>query len=437
MLVRQSFVNLACRFLYAGLMFGITAYVARNLALEEFGRFSIIFSLISITAIIVQFGMPVLLIRQYSKSRESLTILMSLGRYATKALIRSLSALTGIGLLALILAYACGLFGIWNSASLVLASGSLIVSNHYAARLRGLGSVFFAVAPETIIRPFLYIGAMVLFFVIFKLEMTVARVISIYAISVLLAALVTGYLYHVTWTRIFASVSQKKIITPSQCNGILPLDDFKSARKSFALLSISDILMTNLDVMIIGALVDSSDAGGYRLMVQLVMICSIALAAFNQVLQPKISRMYADGQIIELSHLLRKYVFILTVISMCLSLPIFLFGDSLIALVFGEKYVAYGDALTILLSAQVANVMFGPVATLLNMTGSERRVYKTMLAALSLNVFSSVLLITLFGYIGGAVASILTTVYWNYSLCAFSKRTLGINPSIFFLGGEA
>jgi O-antigen/teichoic acid export membrane protein len=70
-------------------------------------------------------------------------------------------------------------------------------------------------------------------------------------------------------------------------------------------------------------------------------------------------------------------------------------------------------ALRILLIGAAFNAISGPVLTLMNMTGAERRARDIVAVSAVLNLGLNVLWIPRFGIVGAAWATTLSTVLWN------------------------
>ena len=78
------------------------------------------------------------------------------------------------------------------------------------------------------------------------------------------------------------------------------------------------------------------------------------------------------------------------------------------------------------------NAMFGPLGTVLSMTGHERVVANGMFVLFALTVVSSVVLVTTFGLYGAAVGPAISLLLWNIWMATRVKRHLKFNPLPFF-----
>jgi O-antigen/teichoic acid export membrane protein len=159
----------------------------------------------------------------------------------------------------------------------------------------------------------------------------------------------------------------------------------------------------------------TSDAGVYRIAVQLAALASLPLGAVNLVLAPRISAAFFAGRIdtlqSEVTHASR-YVLLLT-------LPVvgvMVLGGSMLLALFGQEFVSAALPLAILAVPQLLNAATGTAGYLLVMTQCEKQAAVMFASAAILNVALNLFLIPRFGMSGAAGASALAMIALNVGL---------------------
>ena len=75
---------------------------------------------------------------------------------------------------------------------------------------------------------------------------------------------------------------------------------------------------------------------------------------------------------------------------------------------------------------QFVNIAFGPVEFTLNMCGREKIMRNIVAASALVIIISSIILIPLYGVIGGAIAFSLTLIFKNLASAFWLKKELNI-----------
>ena len=144
-------------------------------------------------------------------------------------------------------------------------------------------------------------------------------------------------------------------------------------------------------------------------------------------LAPRIAELYAAGDLRALDRLLGRLGRLVLAAGFPVVLGLVLFGRWLL-LVFGADFVQ-GYALLVILSVgQLVNILVGPVATLLTMTGHERDALVGLGISALVKLLLGVALLPLWGAAGVAVAAAAGLIVWNVLLAWFVRRRLGLAP---------
>ncbi len=190
-----------------------------------------------------------------------------------------------------------------------------------------------------------------------------------------------------------------------------------------------NVVLTNTDVVMLGAYVSNETVGLYQIAVRLGNLAVFGLLAINMVIQPLIAEAYTKGEIERLKYL----VGITCLASLAITVPVIigllLFGAELIAITFGPNYISAFGPLIVILVSQTLNTGFGPVGLLLTMTGHEKLMLSSLALTAILNVCLNAALIPTFGIMGAAYASLAAMVVRNFLLWITVRRKLGFDAS--------
>jgi O-antigen/teichoic acid export membrane protein len=203
-------------------------------------------------------------------------------------------------------------------------------------------------------------------------------------------------------------------------------------RVSLPMLMISGslIILNRTDVIMVGAMVGSAEAGIYAMSSRIAALIVFGLTAVNTVIAPVISRLYAEDKLQELQVSLMMAAKGILLMVAPVSIGIVVWGQSLLELV-GPDFTAGYVPLVVLCVGQSVNALAGSVGILLNMTGHERTSARVYAGAAVLNIVLNLLLVPAFGMTGAAIATALTTITWNVILIRYVRRTLGLRVTIF------
>jgi O-antigen/teichoic acid export membrane protein len=127
------------------------------------------------------------------------------------------------------------------------------------------------------------------------------------------------------------------------------------------------------------------------------------------VAQPRISALHTLRSDKELSAFLTAMTRGVFLVSLAIGLLLALFGRSILAL-FGPEFVAGYPVLLVLVAAHVIAASMGPLTSTLVMTGRPSWAASIHAAALPLSAVLSVVLISLLGLIGAALAAAVSLI---------------------------
>ena len=182
------------------------------------------------------------------------------------------------------------------------------------------------------------------------------------------------------------------------------------------------LLMQSTDIVLIGKFMNFKDVAHYAVAVKLTMIIALVLTSVNAVFAPKISELFNLNNSKELKGNIKKATRLIFVLTTPIILFMLFFSSSILPL-FGQGYINASVALKILLVSQIINALSGSVGMYMNMTGNERIFQRILIIALIINVVLNWILIPKYHLLGAAIATSISTVFWNiYSVWFLFKK---------------
>lgn len=200
---------------------------------------------------------------------------------------------------------------------------------------------------------------------------------------------------------------------------------FSSAQHLFVA-SIAGILVTNSDVILLGAFSDAKDIGSYTVASRIAMLTSFFLNITNSSISPKIAALYQNGRITEMELMVQRVTKALGIIGM-LALILFIFAGKFILSIWGPEFTSSYYILIILGVGQLVNIGTGAVGQILIMCGYERTFKNIRLIFLILDIIFKIVLIYLWGALGAAIALSLNVICSNIVRLIFVKKKVGIS----------
>ena len=116
-----------------------------------------------------------------------------------------------------------------------------------------------------------------------------------------------------------------------------------------------------------------------------------------------------------------------TIVALCcaVAVAIVVLGRPLLGL-FGPEFESGYATLVILVAAQLANTIGGPVNLLLGVAGHERRAAVILGAAALANVLLNIAFVAVLGIEGAAVGTCFCTIAWNCAMARAVSKRLGL-----------
>ncbi len=198
------------------------------------------------------------------------------------------------------------------------------------------------------------------------------------------------------------------------------------------LATIFTLLLGQSDILMLGAMRGSVEAGLYSASARSAALVGLALVAGNAIVAPMIAGHYARGDMTALMQAVRAGTRLALCGSLVLALFLTAFGRQVLAW-FGTEYVGGYGALVVLCAGQVVSAGAGPVGYLLSLTGHERTTARVYGICAIINIVASAMLIRRWGSYGAALATAGSMILWNFWLRCLVRSRLGVGA--FLTGG--
>lgn len=208
--------------------------------------------------------------------------------------------------------------------------------------------------------------------------------------------------------------------------------DYALTRKwllvSFPLLLMSgfQIVLNRADVLMVGTLLGTTEAGLYNAGARTGRLLSFLLSAFNAIAAPMIGEHWANRDLDAIEDLMTTVIQWVFWPSLGLALGLFVFSKSILGM-FGSEFPTAWPVLVLVGVGQLIHAMTGPVGYLMGLTGHEQTSAWVFGVSAGINVLLNLLLTPTFGLVGAAVATMSTVALQNLWLVLLVRARVGIN----------
>jgi len=199
---------------------------------------------------------------------------------------------------------------------------------------------------------------------------------------------------------------------------------------SFAFMQWGILLLSYIDILLLQIMSTADNIALFGVAIQLSGLVTFVLSAVNLNILSQVADDYKNLSLKIFQKRITSFTKVIFLLSSLVLLGLIFMGY-FIVLLYGEKYISSYYIFCILIVGQAFNVFTGAVATILNMAGFEKITCKAFYLALCLNILMGIILLPIWGVYGLAIASALSTIYWNLHLLIEVIRKVKINPTIF------
>ena len=179
-----------------------------------------------------------------------------------------------------------------------------------------------------------------------------------------------------------------------------------------AISAITYLLMQSVDIILLTKYSSFERVAYYSVAIKLTTILSLVLASVNTVYAPTFAEWYSLKDFKSLKSGIRKSTQLIFILTFPAILIVFLFSEFILSL-FGPEYTTARDALIVLLIGQAVNALCGSVGVYMNMTGKQVVFQRILITAFAINITLNLLLIPKYDILGAAIATSISTIFWN------------------------
>ena len=424
-LARGAFGVFVVKVAGTGLFFGLHVLLARLLGVSRYGIYVYAITWINILVILCLLGFPGSLVRFIAEynAKQQWGLLRGILRRSTQTVLGFSILVGAIG--AIIIFFLRSRLSSEVAISFYIGFALLPVfalSTLREASLRALKCVVQSELLLRVIRPVL-LGLIVLgIFSTLRASLTVSYVMSANAVAVV-GVFITG------------TILLRKSLPESASQAVPAYAQRQWLKVSLPLLLIAGmhIILKRTDIVMIGAILGSDDAGIYSAASRISDLVVFGLMAINSILAPMISELYHSGRKQELQRIITLAARAIFVFTLSASVILVVFGKHVLTF-FGREFAVAFVPLLILLSGQLVNALAGSVGYLMIMTGHQNQAGAIIAVSAAVNIILNALLIPLMGLVGAAISTAFTMVLWNITMLVYVQRRLGINSTVITKG---
>lgn len=405
------------------LAFGVQLLLARLMTVDDYGVYALAITWANALVVLAGFGMPMAAIRFVSEHQARVNDGLMIGFVRFGYLATVLSAISVAAALATTVLLLDRQLSPQTQAAFVVAALIIPVNALYVftgSILQALRRIMQTEGPQQVLRPLLtVIGIGTIVAVSGSAAVDPVSAMWITLAASLLVLLVMWILLRRTFPR----------------RAVRPIPSYEPRNwlamgASYLVLLGSAFLNERTDVLMIGILLGSGEAGIYSVASRNAQLLAFGLASANALLGPLTARFNAQENVGELQRVVTQGARIACLISFPAGIVLLLFGNWILGL-FGDAFTAGYGALVYLVSAQIILAALGSVGGTLALIGHSRIVARALLGGVTVNILLNLLLIPLFGQVGAALATMLSVVGTNGLLVIVAWRRLHINTTIF------
>ncbi len=202
------------------------------------------------------------------------------------------------------------------------------------------------------------------------------------------------------------------------------------------LISGFDTLLNQTDVLAVGMLLNTTEAGVYIAASKISLLIPMPIIFVNSVIAPTIARLHTEGRTVQLQRMLTRVAWGSVAIAIPMCLGIIVCSGWLLRL-FGGQFEAGQTTLIILTIGRLLVATTGSVGYLMSMSNHHREAATILGLTALVNIILCGLLVPRFGIEGAALSTSISMVSWSAIMVAVAYKLTGITATVFspgFLG---
>jgi O-antigen/teichoic acid export membrane protein len=205
--------------------------------------------------------------------------------------------------------------------------------------------------------------------------------------------------------------------------------EWRSTSRSLFGITMAQFLLGQADVLILGAMLGTTESGIYSVASRLAAFVTFGINAINSVLAPAIAELHAKGDYAGMRAMLKTAAWCVLAYSVPVMLLLVVAGRYLLG-IFGPSFQSAYWCLLVLGLGQLVVCLCGSVGFLLTMTGNHAIALKVIGSSAAGSVVLILLLTPALGSIGAALGIAFATSVRSISLLQIARKRLGVSPSL-------
>lgn len=395
--------------------------IAANARPEEFGVYSIVLSLLNFICLYSSLGNGAIIIRSLPIYRRQGSALES--TFIAWALKESVKRSAVVTLGVATVYFLVYLLAPEKPATAYLAVGALIFPLSFElclmSVLRARGKVIPSLAPYYIFR-YLIVITVILLFVWASIDLRSVRLVMVELLALTVVAAVS-FIYMVKSSK---TISFLDVLNPvaDSTQKIEWLGKARSLTKS----SLSQQIISNVDIAMVGFLFGAHSAGVYALGAKLSRVVLLGNKAVNEYIGPSIASAYSERDTKKLRRIAVVSCRLAGLISLSFVVIYSILSDYLLSFL-DDAYLDVSEVTWVLLMARLVTSFTGPTGIMMNMTDCEHlQTYINAIAALILVLLFLVLSLLNYSVLSAAVAYALVVFFSNLAKIVVIRVKVGV-----------
>lgn len=419
-LTRKAGSALAINSLGTLLAFTLQIILARALGVVEFGQYAYATTWLSVLTVLCRCGLDTATLRLLPEYMAKEQFALIRGYFRWSGIIAAVASIALSLLLTLVLFTQTEIEDSLRRV-LFLSVLALPLSVYLAvqgSRFQAFHYIAWAQLPQVVLRP-LIIAALVVC-------TAFASGKNLFAQSVMIAQIVSI----LTCMLIFA-VGTRLVFPPQLLHGVRSYDRsaWVHVAAPMALVTGFDMLLNQTDVLIVGSLLSTTEAGVYAIATKITLLMPMAIIFVNTVAAPTIARLHAEGKTAQLQRMLTRIAWGSAAVSVPLCVGAIVFSRWLLG-IFGSQFETGQSALVILAGGRLLVAFTGSVGYLMSMSNHQSEAAAILGATAFTNILLCSLLVPIWGIEGAALSTTVSMALWSIIMAAVAYRRTGINATI-------
>jgi len=203
----------------------------------------------------------------------------------------------------------------------------------------------------------------------------------------------------------------------------------------FLIIGAAEALLNRTGVVLLGWFGETREAGIYSLVFNIASLVVLPRTAINTLFAPTISSLFVRRDQVTLQALVTKAASWTLCAAVCIALALAILAEPILTW-FGKDFADGVLALRILLVGQVIAASYGSLLSVMTMTEHERGAAALLILSATINVVASVVLISMLGLTGAAIATTIALIVWNVAMAFFISRNLRLVPGVLGMFGS-